>query len=196
MTHYPNLAGINDRTKEYVDNPDAVYIPDKSSNVIDALWGMPELFYFDLSGRANLARTLMDFANVKYKDTRFTFQEWPAHRSDYPISKCFGSVPVMEHNGVVFSQSRAISAYAAELAHLVSIDAKHAAFESMLLSTHADLQKIMLECLMGDEESKKKANSGLKESLAKFLVPLERMMPDKGFLHGRQSSIRFGDVII
>lgn len=66
----------------------------------------------------------------------------------------------------------------------------------MLLSTHADIQKILFKCLHGDEESKKKAKEGLQDSLAKFLVPLDRMMPDKGFLHGRKTSIKLGDIII
>lgn len=126
----------------------------------------------------------------------FTYEEWPTKKIDPPVSTCFGNVPVLQHNGKVIAQSRAVVNYAAELAHVKSSNPQHAAFEAMLLSTSEDLKQIMLKCMFGDEESKKKAKEGLQDSLAKFLVPLERMMPDKGFLHARKTSIRLGDIII
>jgi len=69
------------------------------------------------------------------------------------------------------------------------------ALEDMLLSTHADLQEIMLKCLFGSDESKAQAKEKLNESVAKFLIPLEKFLPATGFMCERETP-GFADFII
>eukprot|EP00656_Telonema_subtile_P013151 TRINITY_DN16670_c0_g1_i1.p1 TRINITY_DN16670_c0_g1~~TRINITY_DN16670_c0_g1_i1.p1 ORF type:complete len:123 (+),score=23.45 TRINITY_DN16670_c0_g1_i1:98-466(+) len=74
-----------------------------------------ELFYFNLPARGEVTRMALRIGGVTHKDTRYEFDAWPAIKSDPKSApaRAFGSLPVIEHDGVVIAQSGATAQYAA-----------------------------------------------------------------------------------
>ena len=72
-----------------------------------------KLKYFNLRGRAELARLIFALAEQEYIDFRFEREQWSAHKATTP----FGQVPVLEvtENGktIQLSQSLAIARFLA-----------------------------------------------------------------------------------
>jgi len=73
-----------------------------------------ELLYFPMHGRALVARMILDYGKVDYKNTVFTFPEFAAIKPTLPL----GQVPVIKVDGVMYSQTQAINAYCGKLAKL------------------------------------------------------------------------------
>merc|ERR1712013_468707 len=82
------------------------------------IMGVPELTYFDAPGRGSLARLCFAAGGVKYKDTRVGFSDMPKLKADKTstVAQCFGSLPVLEHDGFMLCQSLAVAGYASDLA--------------------------------------------------------------------------------
>eukprot|EP01061_Rhynchopus_euleeides_P044645 TRINITY_DN784_c2_g1_i1.p1 TRINITY_DN784_c2_g1~~TRINITY_DN784_c2_g1_i1.p1 ORF type:complete len:220 (+),score=84.24 TRINITY_DN784_c2_g1_i1:187-846(+) len=72
------------------------------------------LHYFDIAGGAEPIRLALAIGGVVFEDRRIAFDDWEEVAQDMPLSQ----VPVLEVNGVKFTQSLAIARYAAELANL------------------------------------------------------------------------------
>ena len=72
-----------------------------------------KLMYFNLRGRAELARLILASAGQEYEDFRFEREQWPQHKGNTP----FGQAPVLEvtEDGktVQIAQSLAIARYLA-----------------------------------------------------------------------------------
>ncbi|CAJ0605915.1 unnamed protein product [Cylicocyclus nassatus] len=68
-----------------------------------------KLTYFDGRGAAEVIRQIFVLANQEYEDVRYTFEEWPQHKSEMP----FGQMPVLEVDGVQLAQSHAIARFLA-----------------------------------------------------------------------------------
>ncbi|XP_072261672.1 hematopoietic prostaglandin D synthase-like [Pyxicephalus adspersus] len=73
-----------------------------------------KLTYFNFKGRGEIIRYIFAYTNTPFEDHRIDYNEWPAHKSSFP----FGKVPVVEIDGVVYSQSLAIARYLAKQAGL------------------------------------------------------------------------------
>jgi len=76
-----------------------------------AIGGVPTLHYFDWfsRGRGQVLRMLWEDAGISYTDVRYTFEEFPQVKRD-KISKLnpTSSIPVVELNGTILTQSYAI----------------------------------------------------------------------------------------
>ena len=72
-----------------------------------------KLKYFNLRGRAELARLILALADQEYEDFRFEREQWPEQKANTP----FGKAPVLEvtENGKTtqISQSLAIARFLA-----------------------------------------------------------------------------------
>ena len=69
------------------------------------------LVYFDIRGRGELIRFLFAQAGVPYEDKRIALTEWPELK---PVT-LYGSLPVLEIDGVPLTGSTVIARYLAEL---------------------------------------------------------------------------------
>ena len=65
---------------------------------------LPNLYYFDMGGRAETIRALLGHAKVQYNDERKTGQAWKDLKPTLPL----GSMPVWEEDGFMVCQSSAI----------------------------------------------------------------------------------------
>ena len=88
---------------------------------------MTTLTYFPIRGRAEVPRLILEHAGAEYKDTRVTFEEWPALKATLP----FGQLPNYEDSDVCIPQSMAIirhlgrkhNLYGSNLAENARVDA-------------------------------------------------------------------------
>eukprot|EP00617_Octactis_speculum_P018279 CAMPEP_0185772000 /NCGR_PEP_ID=MMETSP1174-20130828/66394_1 /TAXON_ID=35687 /ORGANISM="Dictyocha speculum, Strain CCMP1381" /LENGTH=93 /DNA_ID=CAMNT_0028458051 /DNA_START=23 /DNA_END=301 /DNA_ORIENTATION=- len=70
-----------------------------------------EVIYFDGQGRAELTRSALKAGGIPFKDTRFSFAEWPTIKEGIP-SQRFGAVPILKHGELLIAQSQATALYA------------------------------------------------------------------------------------
>ena len=69
-----------------------------------------KLYYFDLYGRAEPIRILLDHAKVDYEDVRVSGPSWKELKED--TEKCkYGQIPILEKDGKFYSQSNSILRY-------------------------------------------------------------------------------------
>ena len=78
-----------------------------------------QLTYFDIDGgRAEPARLALHIGGIAFEDKRFAFPEFAELRKSTP----FGQVPTLHVDGVLVTQSDAITRYAGKLAGLYPAD--------------------------------------------------------------------------
>ncbi|VDI50958.1 prostaglandin-H2 D-isomerase / glutathione transferase [Mytilus galloprovincialis] len=68
-----------------------------------------KISYFNLMGRAELARIMLSAADKEFEDDRFEKEEWPERKPNTPC----GQVPVLTHGDKQIPQSMAIARYLA-----------------------------------------------------------------------------------
>ena len=68
---------------------------------------IPKLTYFDVRGRAEVIRLLLEHAGVAYTEHRVSLDEWPTLKS----SLAFGQLPIYEEGDLWLNQSNAIYRY-------------------------------------------------------------------------------------
>jgi putative intracellular protease/amidase/glutathione S-transferase len=145
------------------------------------------LQYFDGPGRGQLPRLVLACGGKEFEDVRVQQADWPAIKVD-PSSLpglTLGNMPCLQHGSLVVAQSQAVTNYAADIAlDSGKLTAQQRALDNMFLTTHADLQTAMYKCLFGTDETKAAGFVALPDAVAKFCPFLEKMLPDKGFLHG------------
>jgi glutathione S-transferase len=72
-----------------------------------------KLIYFDFDGgRAEPTRIAMSIADVEFEDCRISFSEFGEMRAGTPLN----TVPIVEINGVAYTQSDAMNRYFGKLA--------------------------------------------------------------------------------
>ncbi|XP_077999273.1 hematopoietic prostaglandin D synthase-like [Glandiceps talaboti] len=113
-----------------------------------------QLRYFNARGRAETTRLIFAAAGVEYDDIRFTGEEWPKEKASgkYP----FGQTPILEVDGVVLAQSRAMARFVAKEHGLAGKDNVENAQIDMITDVMEDLlMGIGMIYTEKDEEKKK-----------------------------------------
>ncbi len=68
---------------------------------------VPHLTYFDVRGRAEVIRLLLEETGTRYTERRITIDEWPDLKSSFT----FGQLPIYEEGDLLLNQSNAIYRY-------------------------------------------------------------------------------------
>src|SRR5260370_36287526 len=83
-----------------------------------------KLTYFDFhGGRGEPARLALSIAGIPFEDDRVPGADWPRRKPSTP----FGSLPVLEGDGAIVTQSNGINRYVGKLEDLYASDPLHAA---------------------------------------------------------------------
>ncbi|KAF1324544.1 Glutathione s-transferase, partial [Globisporangium splendens] len=140
-----------------------------------------KLTYFDAAGRAELTRLLFAFGGIAFEDVRVSDTEFSAMKASLPL----GQLPILEVDGVVFSQSMAIHRYAAKAAGLYPADATQALRVDMISETFANMLETVWDAIFYalDEASKaEKTTKFMQETLPQSFAQLEEMVQGKFFM--------------
>merc|ERR1711915_640113 len=147
---------------------------------------MPEykLIYFNMEGRAELARWCFAYGGIPYVDERFVQGTWPERKKQMPG----GQVPVLMIDGRPLTESLAITRYVAKQAGLVPKDAVQAAHADALIDT---VNGIMVEVAQKTVYSKA-------DPAEKQRVMAEEIIPNKinPFLTGLDKRLQTNDWFI
>ncbi len=68
---------------------------------------LPKVTYFDVRGRAEIIRLLLEESSTAYHERRITIDEWPELKSNFT----FGQIPVYEEGELLLNQCNAIYRY-------------------------------------------------------------------------------------
>lgn len=151
-----------------------------------------KLHYFNLRGRAELARLILAYANVEYEDFRFPSEEWPKHKPNYP----FGQVPVLEVDGKMLGQSNSIARYLAKKHGLAGQDDWEEAMANMYADSLMDVINAGLPYRFESDPEKKKQL--LQELVTKNVRPhiqlIEKRLAENGTGYLVGSSLTWADL--
>merc|ERR1712137_126575 len=151
-----------------------------------------KLHYFNLRGRAELARLILAYANVEYKDFRIPSEEWPKHKPNYP----FGQVPVLEVDGKMLGQSNSIARYLAKKHGLAGQDDWEEAMANMYADSLMDVINAGLPYRFESDPEKKKQL--LQELVTKNVRPhiqlIEKRLAENGTGYLVGSSLTWADL--
>jgi glutathione S-transferase len=141
---------------------------------------MPKLIltYFDFDGgRGEAARLIMHLGGVAFEDKRIAPKDWPAMRDKTP----FQSIPVLEVDGKVITQSNTIDRYLGKLAGLYPKDDWQAALVDEVMDAVEDITTKIGNTMRLEGEAKKQAREALAAGpLPRFLQQIEARLKTGG----------------
>lgn len=144
------------------------------------IMGKLKLTYFNLRGRAELARLIMAEAGVEYEDCRVAGEQWQQIKPGTP----FGQLPILEVDGEVIAESMAIARYLARENGLAGADNLEAARADMFVDGLSGmLNKLVVikhDKSKSDEEKKKAMTEFGKDTLVPFIKVIEKNLVAKG----------------
>ncbi|XP_077999274.1 hematopoietic prostaglandin D synthase-like isoform X1 [Glandiceps talaboti] len=113
-----------------------------------------QLRYLNVRGRAETTRMILAAAGVEYDDIRFEDDEWLKEKETgkYP----FRQLPILEVDGVILAQSRAIARFVASEHGLAGKDNLENAQIDMITDVFEDLLQGLIKIYYEKDEEKKK----------------------------------------
>lgn len=141
---------------------------------------MPKLVltYFDFDGgRGEVARLTMLLGGIAFEDKRIAGKDWPALRDSTP----FRSMPMLEVDGTLITQSNAIIRYLGKLAGLYPKDDWQATLADEVMDAIEDITTKIGNTLALEGDAKKKAREALAAGpIPRFLQQLEARLKAGG----------------
>merc|ERR1711892_934545 len=110
-----------------------------------------KLTYFNLKGRAELARLILAQAGVDYEDCRIQREEWSELKKTFPL----GQLPVLEMDGQTLGQSMTIARYLARRFGLAGKNDLDAAEADQAVDAVTDLVNDAGSVMREKDEAKK-----------------------------------------
>jgi glutathione S-transferase len=138
-----------------------------------------KLTYFDFhGGRGEPARLALAIGGVPFEDDRVGGKDWQERKGRTP----FGSLPVLEVDGELLTQSNAINRYVGKLASLYPTDPWQAALCDETMDVVEDVgTKIGATLFIADEQEKKRQRKALADGpISFFLERLQRSLIARG----------------
>jgi len=177
---------------------DAQYISTSSginsTLVVIATIKMPEykLIYFNVPGRAELARLLFHYGGQEFEDCRFERSEWPQVKDKMP----FLQVPVLEVDGQSLCQSNSIARYLARKFELTGKSDLEAAQADSYVDHIGDLINGVRSAYRETDPEKQKALYAefVTASLVPHLVLVEKHLAANGSGHLVGDSLTWADI--
>ncbi|XP_070545487.1 S-crystallin 4-like [Ptychodera flava] len=114
-----------------------------------------KLKYFHERGRAEPCRLLFAVAGVEYEDIRFNEEQWQSENEPASEKYPFRQMPVLEVDGQVIAQSRAIARYLANEFGLAGKTNLDKARVDMVIDAIEDIIERFVEMWFGNDEAKK-----------------------------------------
>ena len=149
-----------------------------------------KLTYFNVRGRAEVSRLMLAHKGVEYEDNRITGDQWKALKPKTP----FGSMPLLEYNGLELAQSMTIGRFLAREMNLAGKTRTEEAQVDMVVDCIIDLIGARIKAVFEKDEKKK---AELMEKLKKETVPgamanLEAILAKNGgkFMVGNDVSLQ------
>lgn len=155
-----------------------------------------KLTYFDGKGRAELPRMIFNYGGVAFTDERISHADFGALKPTLP----FGQVPILELDGTVYSQSMAITRYAAKIAGLYPSDAVEALKVDMFSCSLGDMEAPFIDIAFKTRDETEKAQKMkvfIEETVPKFFATLEKLVAGKFILGDKLSyaDLQFYDFV-
>ncbi|KAI8521900.1 hematopoietic prostaglandin D synthase-like [Branchiostoma floridae x Branchiostoma belcheri] len=148
-----------------------------------------KLTYFNVRGRAELARLIFAAAGVEFEDARLDGAQWAAIKETAPM----GQLPLLEVDGKTMCQSTAIFRYVAKETGLSGKPGWEEAQADMFVCGMEDLFIKLVTAHFEQDEAKKE---GLKKELVtfvpQFLGNYEKLCGPDGYFVG--SSLTYADL--
>jgi len=94
-----------------------------------------KLYYFDVRGLGETIRLILHYANQKFEEERYTFENWETYKSRQP----YGKVPVLEVDGKPLAETFAIARFLAKQYGLAGKDAWDQAKVDEIADFHKDV---------------------------------------------------------
>jgi len=137
-----------------------------------------KLTYFDIDGgRAEPVRIAFHAAGIEFEDERLTFPEFGKMRS----STRFNSLPVLEVDGVVVTQTNAMCRYVGGMADLYPDDAREALYCDEALEAAEDLSHRIVTTFGLEGEALKAAREKLTDGwLTIFIKGFDELLKRGG----------------
>jgi glutathione S-transferase len=158
-----------------------------------------KLYYFNANGRGCVLRALLSCTSAKWVDERIAFQDWPALKASGKFE--WDSLPALETNGKVLTQTMAIELYLAKKYGLIGSSDEDEYEIINLLNTRVDLFNLLHPIYMpGTDEEKSKRDELIEnlknDKLPWFLKKYEAAFTKKGgkYLLGKKFSL--GDIYL
>nr|QST14961.1 GSTsigma1b protein [Diaphanosoma celebensis] len=154
-----------------------------------------KLYYFNLRGRAELARLILAYAGVEYEDIRFERggTEWP---TTYKAKMPFGQCPVLEVDGKMLAQSHTIARYLAKKHGLAGKDEWEQAEADMYVDCLADLWTAARPAVLEKDSEKQKElyQNFLQNNIMPHIAIVEKKLVENntGYLVG--SELTWADI--
>ncbi|CAH0491341.1 unnamed protein product [Peronospora farinosa] len=137
-----------------------------------------KLTYFDIKGRAELARMIFNYGGIAFTDERISRDDFATLKPTLPLKQ----LPVLEVNGTIYAQSMAIVRYAANITGLYPNDAVEALKADMFSYALAELDAPLVDFLFktpDETEKAKKKKVFIEEQVPTLFAALEKRVTGK-----------------
>ncbi|KAJ1526073.1 hypothetical protein ONE63_009238 [Megalurothrips usitatus] len=137
-----------------------------------------KLHYFHLAGLGEPIRYMLHYGGVPFEDIRIGAKEWPEHKKKMPL----GTMPVLEVDGVMYPQSRAICRFLAGRVGLAGADDEECLRIDVAVETFNDLRAAVADWFYDANPDTKAAKLEplLDKTLPFYLGKLEAMVKANG----------------
>lgn len=152
------------------------------------------LTYFDLTGRAEITRLILTWADVEFVDNRISRDKWPELKGNSP----FGQLPYAEINGKAYGQSLAIANFCAREYNLygkTNLDGLK--IDQIAQLTEDLIQEVVKGFREPDDAKKAEIEKKVKEEVApKFFGFYEKLLKENNGEHFVGDSVTLADLIV
>ncbi|EFN62035.1 Glutathione S-transferase [Camponotus floridanus] len=145
-----------------------------------------KLTYFNVTGLGEPIRYLLSQSGIKFEDVRVEFDDWPKLKSNMPM----GQMPVLELDGKLYHQSKAISRFIAKKGNLYGSNELEAMEIDATVDSIDDLRQALSTYYWEKDPALKEKLKGIAfEKLPFYLDKFEAQVKKNGgyFVNGKLS---------